>query len=172
MKAVFEPLSRKEITGISPPDERVLFFNPTGIYNKHPINSLSRSQNTLSFATLFPPNEPGLCSCGCGKVLTGRKRRWASVQCTQFALNVWRIIDGQTDTIKYFLNLYYKGTRRCNSCNKGRMRFELDHKIPVHAGGGGCWLNNYQRLCKQCHKRKTAEDLKLRSLPDRGAMPV
>jgi len=36
-----------------------------------------------------------------------------------------------------------------------------DHKIPVHKGGGGCWLDNYQLLCDDCHKDKTKKDNKL-----------
>jgi 5-methylcytosine-specific restriction endonuclease McrA len=160
MKPVYEPLPFKEIGGLLPEDERVLFFNPAQLYERHSIEVYSRSQKRLSFPVLFPQSETGICACGCGKPLSGRRRRWASDPCSKFAVNVWRIIDGQVDTVKYFIKLYNKGTRRCDSCSKGRMRFELDHRIPVHAGGGGCWLSNYQRLCKACHQQKTKEDFK------------
>jgi hypothetical protein len=160
LKPIAEPLTYREIAGAAPQDMRVLFFDPAFIYQSHPVDVFSRAQKKLGFPLLFPQSQPGICACGCGKELTGRQRRWASKECTEFALNVWRIIDGQVDTIKHFVNLYNKGTRRCQSCGKGRMRFELDHLVPVHAGGGGCWLNNYQRLCKACHRNKTNQDLK------------
>src|SRR3954469_21979808 len=143
MKPVYEPLPFKVIKGVLPEDERVLFFDPAALYQRHCIEVYSRAQKRLSFPVLFPQVEHGICACGCGQLLSGRRRRWATEQCTRFAVNVWRIIDGQVDTVKYFMKLYNKGTRRCDSCKKGRMRFELDHCIPVHAGGGGCWLNNY-----------------------------
>lgn len=162
IKPIFEPFPFKEIAGIKPYELRVLLFDPQAIYENHPVDSYSRAQTKLSFQQIFPQAEDKVCSCGCGRALTGRKRRWATEECSAFALNVWRIIDGQADTIKYFINLYYKGTRRCNNCNRGRLKLELDHKIPVHAGGGGCWLNNYQRLCIECHKQKTKTDLRNR----------
>jgi hypothetical protein len=157
MKAVYKPLPFRQIAKVKPEEERVLFFDPARLYEKHSVEIYSRSQKGLSFPLLFPQAQKGICACGCRKALTGRRRRWATDECTRFALSVWRIIDGQVDTVKYFVNLYHRGTRRCDGCNKGRMRFELDHKIPVHAGGGGCWLNNYQRLCKACHQKKTGK---------------
>jgi|ERR1043165_772396 5-methylcytosine-specific restriction endonuclease McrA len=159
MKPVFDKLPFRFIQGIKQAEERVLFFNPAEIYSSHPVNAFSRAQQHLSFPLLFPQVKQGMCACGCGKTLSGKQRRWASAECTEFALNVWRIIDGQVDTVKYFVNLYNKGTRRCGRCGKGRMKFEIDHVVPVHSGGGGCWLNNYQRLCKTCHRQKTNEDL-------------
>lgn len=35
---------------------------------------------------------------------------------------------------------------------------DIDHIVPVKLGGGGCWLSNYQPLCKPCHKTKTVAD--------------
>jgi 5-methylcytosine-specific restriction protein A len=35
---------------------------------------------------------------------------------------------------------------------------EIDHIIPLFKGGKDGW-DNYQALCVECHKQKTAEDL-------------
>lgn len=37
-------------------------------------------------------------------------------------------------------------------------KIHLDHIVPVHQGGGGCWLGNYQFLCVDCHKIKTKNE--------------
>ena len=37
-------------------------------------------------------------------------------------------------------------------------KIHVEHIIPVHKGGGGCWLGNYQLLCEDCHKEKTKLD--------------
>lgn len=42
--------------------------------------------------------------------------------------------------------------------NRRYMRFwDADHIEPVDEGGGLCGLENYQTLCINCHKKKTAE---------------
>lgn len=42
-------------------------------------------------------------------------------------------------------------------CNSSK-HVKLDHIVPVKFGGGGCWLNNYQLLCHNCHVQKTNLD--------------
>ena len=36
--------------------------------------------------------------------------------------------------------------------------WHADHIIPVHKGGGGTGLWNFQTLCIPCHKIKTLKD--------------
>jgi len=42
--------------------------------------------------------------------------------------------------------------------------WEADHLKEVIDGGGECGLDNYQTLCKKCHKQKTKESAKTRKI--------
>jgi 5-methylcytosine-specific restriction endonuclease McrA len=48
--------------------------------------------------------------------------------------------------------------RKCNHCGAEDCILDLDHKTPVKFSGGGKWLDNYQYLCKKCHRIKTNSD--------------
>lgn len=37
---------------------------------------------------------------------------------------------------------------------------EADHIVPIALGGAQFELENYQTLCEECHKKKTAKDMK------------
>jgi 5-methylcytosine-specific restriction endonuclease McrA len=100
------------------------------------------------------PKVDGMCSCGCGKPLTGKQKRWASEPCNTFATDIYFIICGYQGTVERFM-LRYLG----HKCSCGEIYgLELDHIVPVKHGGGGCWLNNYQWLCAKCHRLKTNKD--------------
>lgn len=134
---------------------RVMIFSPDVIYDKVNINPFSRIQSHLSFKDMFPDKQNGKCSCGCEMPLTGRRRRWASDNCTRFACAVWAIIDGQAGVIEYYVRRYYG--KKCAACSS-RQDLKVDHIIPVKHGGGGCWLSNFQLLCHACHIEKTNKD--------------
>ncbi|QNF35851.1 HNH endonuclease [Adhaeribacter swui] len=104
---------------------------------------------------MFPNYQNGQCSCGCGAALLGRRKRWATDDCSQFALAVWAIIDGQVGKFEYFVAKY--NGRKCAVC-RSRRDLKVDHIVPVKHGGGGCWLSNYQLLCHSCHVQKTNKD--------------
>jgi 5-methylcytosine-specific restriction endonuclease McrA len=40
-----------------------------------------------------------------------------------------------------------------------RPDWQADHVVPVEQGGSFCGLDNYQTLCENCHKCKTAEQV-------------
>jgi hypothetical protein len=45
-----------------------------------------------------------------------------------------------------------------------RRRFwEMDHRVPVVEGGGGCGLDNLRTLCWRCHKTETVALAKRRA---------
>ena len=46
--------------------------------------------------------------------------------------------------------------------------FEVDHRIPVHQGGGSCGLDNLQTLCLVCHRSKTKSEMKRKRLRRKG----
>jgi hypothetical protein len=158
------PLPFKEVES-KDYQKRVLFFDPTEAYSRVKINHFSRHPY-VSIVALFP-DQNGLCACGCGNTLQGRRTRWASKECNDFAFAVWAIISGRHLTISKYLRIYYGWF--CNDCgckDKGHdmgsngvvSYIKIDHVIPVKHGGGGCWLNNYLLRCHDCHVKKTNQD--------------
>ncbi|WP_419803225.1 HNH endonuclease [Mucilaginibacter sp.] len=156
MNPIFAPLPFKNIKYLRANNKRILFFDPEIVYQTQPVNIYKRIQASLEFAKMFPPKPNNTCACGCGETLTGRRTRWATKACTVFATQIWEIIDGRQATIKKFITLYTGGWK-CINCNSSK-HVKLDHIIPVKLGGGGCWLNNYQLLCHNCHVQKTNLD--------------
>ena len=48
---------------------------------------------------------------------------------------------------------------RCRACGKASGRFEVDHIVPIAAGGAAFDLENLQTLCRSpCHFAKTTID--------------
>ena len=142
---------------ILPYQKKVIEFDPSVIYQR--INELNVARpferhHSIGMALLFPPNG-SFCACGCGELLTGRRRRWASDDCNNFADSVFSIIAGYRDTIAFYIGLI-KGYS-CIKCNKSN-DCELDHIHPIKFGGGNSWLSNYEFKCKPCHREKTNTD--------------
>ena len=46
----------------------------------------------------------------------------------------------------------------CRAC-RTEWAAEVDHIVPISAGGGAYELSNLQPLCKSCHSRKTMSEL-------------
>ena len=153
--------------------ERVLNYDPADVYSYIEVDHTKRKQ-TVGMEKMWPKLN-GVCSCGCGKTLTGRQRKWATDDCERFAAGVHNIIGGDTGTIGFYLAKYFDkyecahcGSSMCPDMEDRRWakRFasgncewlEKDHIISVKAGGGGCWLSNYQLLCLVCHQKKSARD--------------
>lgn len=122
-----------------------------------PIQPFSRSQLTLLFEELFPLRDDNRCACGCEEPLTGRKKRWASSACTNKASTEFNIRKGVIAVIRYELLKRDGPTcRHCGITDLKKEEWQADHIIPVHLGGGGCGLENYQILCLECHFDKSA----------------
>lgn len=140
--------------------QRVLSFDPTGAiakgFERGALKEHVRFQAYATIPDFFDQPDPKHCTCGCGRELTGRQRRWAASECSAFGLAVLRILKCDADVIRYYL-----GEQRgagCQHCGVMDEPLQVDHIIPVHRGGGGRWLDNYQLLCDSCHKIKTAKD--------------
>jgi hypothetical protein len=155
MEAVLHnaPLPFKEIWNDSEKRKRVLFFNPSPVYERIKVDPYKRIQS-ISVGEMFP-SIPGECSCGCGAKLEGRRTRWAGEDCSYFAFAVRGIICGHQQVISGYICSY--SDYKCMRCEHKEVLF-VDHVIPVKHGGGGCWLSNYQYLCHECHVEKTKED--------------
>lgn len=162
-------LRKKNIKGLTKVQRRVLNFNPKEVYSRIKIDPYKRLQN-IGMDKMFPKPDKKICSCGCGKKLIGRRRRWATDECQTFAYHVNCIINGHGAIIRSYLELY---NRQWACCKCGVMNIyqeykngiivdgiHKDHILAVTNGGGGCWLSNYQLLCVDCHKDKTKNDVR------------
>jgi hypothetical protein len=123
------------------------------------LNPYSRTQTGLVCSDLFPTITPGVCVCGCGQALTGRKLRWASKECAAKALELFWIVKGVSRVIRNALAKRDNGI--CAHCGEQKP-WDADHIVPVHMGGGGCDLDNFQTLCDDCHKAKSAREANYR----------
>jgi hypothetical protein len=101
----------------------------------------------------YAPNVGNMCACGCGFVLTGKKKRWATVDCSTKCYEEFAIIKGNTSAIRQALFLIEGGY--CRYCGAYDQHWQADHIIPVYKGGAGCNLSNFQTLCLHCHIQKT-----------------
>lgn len=122
-------------------------------YTNNFIDRKRRYQNGLTLANVFPHSDNHKCACGCGRILSGRKRRWATSKCQGHAVRKFFIIKGDSKVIREELFSSDKGI--CQICFKYDKKWEADHIIPVCLGGGGCDINNFQTLCKKCHEVKS-----------------
>lgn len=141
--------------------KRVFFFDPTPLYekiNEHGVLDPFKRQHTVSMKFLFE-STGNKCACGCGEELSGRRKKWASKDCMNFALAVFYIISGYSSIIRSFRSAFIGGYK-CEVCGEKELfePMELDHLHPVKFGGGGGWLSNYQFKCKKCHREKTNRD--------------
>lgn len=156
--------------------DKVAFYDPSDLYARihEKLDPFARRQD-LAIRTSFP-NEKGICGCGCQVALTGRRTRWATEDCMEWASSIHLIIVGDNQLIAFYLRAYYGD--KCNWCDRtpnqiynedlahlsyddpqwNRSYLMVDHIFPVAKGGGGSWLINYQLLCHKCHVEKTNED--------------
>lgn len=119
------------------------------------IDKFKRRQSCLILEDLFP-TKLGVCACGCNTPLTGRQRRWAGEEHSSGANRVFQVITGNTEYIRWLLFEVEQGY--CRHCGVQTQDWEADHIVPVHQGGGGCDITNFQTLCQGCHKKKTKQD--------------
>lgn len=157
-------LPAKEVN-CKPHMKRVFEYDPINAPTLFTPRPFSRQQ-WVSTYDLFPEVK-GICACGCGVELSGRRKRWATEDCSNFAVAVRFIIAGAGSTIQSYLRKYYGwNCFQCGCEDKGHKMgyngsvswIKVDHIIPVKLGGGACWLSNYQLLCHDCHVGKTNKD--------------
>lgn len=182
-----------DLSSIPKAYHRVLQIDPTEYYLRaETLNWFSyyKRYNSVFSETLFLQPDKTLCACGCGKSLSGRRKRWATDECSRFSNHVIGIITGRSDLIRNIMAYLYGGYK-CFKCaktdddfkselyppskkdynnideffkayntwmNDQNSKIHLEHVVPVHKGGGACWLSNYQFLCVVCHKEKTKSE--------------
>lgn len=104
-------------------------------------------------ARLFHATE-GFCACGCGRKLPKSRKKWFSDECQLKAYFTFAIVKGDNKIIRQAVFNRDKGFCRC--CGVYSNHWNADHILPVHQGGGGCKLDNFQTLCPDCHAEKTS----------------
>lgn len=164
-----KPLMDIDLSKVNKRYHRVISFDPTEVYRR--IDSLIKPNKRTQFVPmdrLFPIIEGNTCDCGCGKELTGRRKRWASDECRRFVEHVYFVITGKSNVIGNILYAIYGW--KCCECNRDSMdinrpnekdvrtSIEIEHTLPVKHGGGGSWLSNYKLMCFECHRHKTNKD--------------
>lgn len=117
------------------------------------INQFCRYQKDLKLIDIHPTAQ-NICACGCGKILSGKQKRWASRECADNAYITFSILKGNSSTIRKAL--YEIDNGFCRNCGVFDEEWQADHIHPVFLGGGACGLNNLQTLCKWCHQEKTS----------------
>ncbi len=140
--------------------ELVEFMKAIGIHNP----TERKITNRYLFNPFFEHKQAiNQCPCGCGNdpignSSTGRYHRFAHHTCSDQFYAVSEMVTNQGERLRNFL-IELRGCK-CELC-KADFRYksdlEVDHIIEVKNGGGLCWIDNYQLLCIECHKAKTAK---------------
>jgi 5-methylcytosine-specific restriction endonuclease McrA len=117
------------------------------------MDKFKRYQTGLTVQQLFPQKDKSKCACGCGEKLTGKRKRWATAKCNQKAVSHFFVIKGDVKHIrKELFKVDFGGCRNCGEITED---WEADHIKPIHKGGGGYGIENFQTLCKECHAEKS-----------------
>lgn len=108
-------------------------------------------------------DEGAKCNCGCGRPsnhIGANGRYYESAvaknkECEKVYYTVSQLIANPgVDTLNFIADL--RGMK-CEKCGSIDGPFDLDHILEVKEGGGQCWIDNFQILCRNtCHKEKTA----------------
>jgi len=147
--------------GISADDfERAGRYAWENLKAENTLGHFQRNHNT-SMGVAFPVLENKMCGCGCGGKIVPPKRRWAGEHCGRLAYIVTGAIGYPRQA--YWLLAALMG-HKCAHCGVAARKygeydykeFDVDHIIEVKAGGGGCWIDNLQLLCRKCHTKKTS----------------
>lgn len=121
------------------------------------INHHDRYQRGLTLNDLYPAKK-GVCACDCSQPLTGRRRKWATTSCSDSAYTEFAIIKGDGRVIRQ--ELFARDEGYCVHCGVLDHKWEADHILPVHLGGGASGLDNLRTLCPDCHHTVSADQMR------------
>lgn len=165
-----------DLSSIPKYHHRILELDPKIFYDRleGKINFFER-HNHIKSEWLFPKRTDNICACGCEQKLTGKRRRWATEECSNFSNKVHAVLSGDSQYIRRVLRDIYE--EKCCVCGRSDndfpsdysgatgwkysdycTRIHLEHTVPVHKGGGACWFGNFTFMCVECHKEKTKKD--------------
>lgn len=139
-QAAVDPLARNQTTargegcrwcGGAPLPPRRRSFCGDACVHEH----LLRSCNQYRRTAVYLRDGPACAGCGVDTGAIGATLRRSPARARQaYGLSAARV----------------SRPRRC-----GGAVFDVDHVLPVHAGGGGCGLDNLRLLCPACHAAVT-----------------
>jgi len=113
-------------------------------------NPYARHCNNSDIHGMFE-RDGDFCACGCGKKVEGT-RRFHNNRCADLIYGTAQMIAHQgVDLYRFMAKTYGE---KCNKCDEVK-GLEIDHIVEVKNGGGICWVDNFQFLCKTCHKANT-----------------
>lgn len=110
---------------------RIITCDPAIYFQRaaqHPLFSNYKRRNYVESEQIFPQPDKTVCSCGCGKKLTGRRRRWATDECQQFAYYICQIIIGDSQVIRLVMRQLYE--EQCFICARTDKDFNTTHEFP------------------------------------------
>lgn len=116
------------------------------------MNFNARYQKGLILSDIYPSINR-FCACGCGKSLTIRQKKWASIECRTNAYILFAIIKGDNSIVRQ--EVFKRDQGYCYNCGVFDDKWQVDHIKPVAEGGSACTINNFQTLCLECHKNKS-----------------
>jgi len=114
------------------------------------------------------------CGCGCGRVTSRASDQFATSDCKEVVYRVSEMIANPGRRLTKFICEHVNDSTACQHCQQDQRvsELELDHILEVNEGGGMCWLENFQVLCRQCHRAKTASYAALRAQRRRESQQV
>jgi 5-methylcytosine-specific restriction endonuclease McrA len=123
-----------------------------------------------SVEALFPYRKDSLCRCGCGEYVLPPAKCWATRQCSENAVESYRLAIGDPATIRR--HLWARDNGVCQKCGKDcqlelyreqvkareaglsvpqKSLWEAAHLVAVKDGGARRGLDNLITVCRPCH---------------------
>ncbi|OAV67395.1 hypothetical protein Barb6_02346 [Bacteroidales bacterium Barb6] len=78
------------------------------------IDEYKRYQKGLVLDDLYPKMPNNTCACGCGRKLTGRKKKWFDRQCMLNSLRQFFIVKGDAQVIRE--EVFKRDRGYCRTC--------------------------------------------------------
>jgi 5-methylcytosine-specific restriction endonuclease McrA len=147
--------------------EAIRRLKESGRHNPMVRNSTWESIYHVFYKPTNTYNEPltHACGCGCGRITVRLKDHFVDQSCKDVVYRVSEMIANPGRRLTKFICEHVNHSTACQHCQQDQRvsELELDHILEVNEGGGMCWLENFQVLCRQCHKAKTASYAALRA---------
>lgn len=101
------------------------------------------------------------CWCGKNRGRDNKRSTYNGKYCSEAHFKEWW---NKTDNTAFHRRKFLRHAPRiCNNCGVKTNYREMDHIIAIVLGGHAWDYRNLQALCEECHKIKTASDIKILS---------
>jgi 5-methylcytosine-specific restriction protein A len=110
----------------------------------------------MPLAALRPCSEPGCPEIGRSRFCVGHRRDFDAQRRTDTYDSVWR-------KLRRVVLATEPLCRACRAADRIEAAHEVDHVIPIGAGGDRLDIANLQPLCASCHRAKSATESRARN---------